>query len=189
MPTHSSMQIRLLQASDAAVFQQLRLRALQDHADAFTSSFEEVLQQPLDAAQKRLSSTGTEKVWGAFEGGVLVGMVGLNQETRRNNRHKAVLVSMVVTREFSRRGIGSALVAAALENATKLGVELVVLTVTDGNHAAQALYENAGFLTFGVEPDAIRVAGGSYGKRHMYLQLAPRPPLATAAAFPAFAQL
>ena len=166
------MQIRRLYPADAALYQAFRLRGLREHPQAFTSSHEEVSLQPLALAEKRLAAA-SEKVWGAFVDGVLAGMVGLNHETRLHNRHKATLVGMHVADEFAGQGVGQALVATAVQEAKLSGVELLVLTVTDSNRRACALYERAGFLTYGIEPDAIRVAGVSLGKQHMYLQLAP----------------
>ena len=48
-----------------------------------------------------------------------------------------------------------------------------VRTVTEGNEAATGLYERAGFRSFGVELDAIRVGGRGFARQHMSLQLAP----------------
>lgn len=166
------MQIRRLLPIDAAVFQAFRLRGLREHPDAFTSSYEEASERPLADAEKRLAAVSNDKVWGAFAGDALVGMIGLNHETRQKNRHKAALVGMYVAGEFAGCGLGRALVDTVLREARQCGVELVVLTVTAGNRPAVALYEGAGFRAFGIEPDAIRVAGVSLGKQHMFLQLA-----------------
>jgi ribosomal protein S18 acetylase RimI-like enzyme len=165
------MEIRRLEVSDAPVYQAFRLRGLREHADAFTSSFEEVSLQALAEAEKRLAATSNEKLWGAFVDGEMAGMVGLNHETRLKNRHKGTLVGMYVAPEFTGRGIARALVDTVLQDARASGLELVVLTVTDSNRQAFALYERAGFRAFGTEPDAIRVNGISFGKTHMYLQL------------------
>ena len=78
---------------------------------------------------------------------------------------------MYVASEFTGRGIARALVATVLQDARASGLELLVLTVTDSNRQALALYERAGFSSFGTEPDAIRVNGIGFGKTHMYLQL------------------
>lgn len=164
------MDIRRLQPADAAAYQHFRLRGLREHPEAFTSAYEEVLLQPLSTPEKRLASPD-EKVWGAFVEGALAGMIGLNHEKRLKNRHKATLVGMYVADEFSGRGMGRALVTAVLQEARRCGVELIVLTVTEGNRPACALYTRAGFSSFGVEPDAIRVNGVSHGKQHMFLQL------------------
>jgi len=165
------MEIRRLEVSDAPVYREFRLRGLREHPDAFTSSYEEVAMQPPTVAEKRLAAMSDEKIWGAFVDGAMAGMVGLNRETRLKNRHKATLVGMYVAPEFSRQGIARALVATLLQDARASGLELLILTVTDSNRQALALYEKAGFTSFGTEPDAIRVNGISFGKTHMYLQL------------------
>ncbi|MGV8804622.1 MAG: N-acetyltransferase family protein [Polaromonas sp.] len=164
------MQIRRLEPADAADYQRFRLRSLREHPEAFTSAYEEVLLQPLSTPERRLALPD-EKVWGAFEGGVLAGMIGLNHETRRHNRHKATLVGMYVASEFAGHGLGQALMQTVLQEARDGLVELIVLTVTEGNQAALALYRRAGFSAFGIEPDAVRVRGVSHGKIHMAVQL------------------
>jgi ribosomal protein S18 acetylase RimI-like enzyme len=113
------------------------------------------------------------KFWGAFVEGKLCGYVGLDRETRTKCRHKATLVGMYVEPETAGRGLGRALVDALLDEARADGLELIVLTVTEGNANAQGLYERCGFRSFGVEPHAIKVGGRAYGKNHMYLLLSP----------------
>nr|WP_315426941.1 iron-containing alcohol dehydrogenase [uncultured Albidiferax sp.] len=167
------MHIRRLQLADTQPYRALRLRALREHADAFTSSFEEENLRPVADTEKRLA--GSDKLWGAFIDSTLVGMVGLSFEPRLKNRHKATLVSMYVAPEVAGRGIGRALVATVLQDARTAGVSRVVLTVTEGNQAATALYQQAGFSAFGTEPDAIRVQGRSFGKTHMAITVQPEP--------------
>jgi len=111
------------------------------------------------------------KLWGAFEDGRLCGYVGLDRETRQKCRHKATLVGMYVARECSGRGGGGALVETLLREAQADGIELVVLTVTDGEGPARRLYERCGFRSFGIEPRAIQVGGHYYAKNHMYIEL------------------
>lgn len=165
------MQIRRLEVSDAPVYRELRLRGLREHPDAFTSSFEEEsLRSPADT-EKRLAATSDTVMWGAFVEGTLAGVVGMTRETRLKNRHKATLVAMYVAPEYGGQGLGLALVQTVIQAAKAAEVELLVLTVTDTNRQAAALYARAGFASFGVEPDAIRVNGVPFGKQHMYLQL------------------
>ena len=158
---------------DAAVYREFRLRGLREHADAFTSSFEEENLRVLADTEKRLSPAGDTVMWAAFVDGAMAGVAGLNRETRLKNHHKATLVAMYVAPEYQGHGIGRALVGKVLDEARAGGVELVVLTVTAGNREATALYEKCGFKSFGIEPDAIRVNNVSYGKQHMYFQVAP----------------
>jgi ribosomal protein S18 acetylase RimI-like enzyme len=164
------MEIRRLTLDDAAAYRSLRLRSFREHPEAFTTSYEELEQQSLADTEKRMAAANI-KLWGAFEGGRLAGYVGLDRETRAKSRHKATLVGMYVAPEFAGRGIGRALVDALLAQARADGLELIVLTVTDGNGKAAQLYERCGFRSFGVEPHAIKVDGRPYGKNHMYLLL------------------
>ena len=164
-------QIRRLEVTDAPVYRALRLRALREHADAFTSSFEKEDVRPLADTEKRLRAVGDGKLWGTYVDGEMAGMVGLSLETRIKNRHKGLLVSMYVAPEYTGKGLGLLLVDTVMQDARATGLELVTLTVTDSNHAAIALYQKCGFTAFGTEPDAIRVNCVSFGKTHMYLSM------------------
>ncbi len=170
------MHIRQLEIPDAAVYRELRLRGLREHPDAFTSSFEEENLRSLADTEKRLSPNSETVMWGAFVDGTLAGVVGMTRETRLKNRHKATLVAMYVAPEFGGQGLGLALVQTVIQAAQAARLELLVLTVTDTNKQAAALYARAGFASFGIEPDAIRVNGVPFGKQHMYLQLTSATP-------------
>jgi len=166
------MQIRRLAPADALSYRALRLRALREHPDAFTSSWEDDREQPVEAAAARLAG---HAFWGAFQGAELYGFVGLEREQRAKNRHKATVVGMYVAPEVAGQGVGRTLLAALLAHARSAGLGSLVLTVTDGNAQAQRLYQSAGFHSFGIEPDAIRVDGRSYAKNHMHLDLGTAP--------------
>jgi RimJ/RimL family protein N-acetyltransferase len=45
--------------------------------------------------------------------------------------------------------------------------------VSQGNQAAQALYQRCGFVAFGLEPFAVRVHNGYVAKVHMWRQVGP----------------
>ncbi|AMO23151.1 GNAT family N-acetyltransferase [Ramlibacter solisilvae] len=164
------MEIRRLGLRDAADYRTLRLRSFMEHPEAFTTSYEELERQSLQDTEKRLAALHM-KLWGAFRDGKLCGYVGLDRETRVKSRHKATLVGMYVEPEFSGRGTGRALIQALLREARADGIELVVLTVTEGDGPAARLYERCGFRSFGVEPRAIKVGGRYYAKKHMYIEL------------------
>jgi len=166
------MHIRRLGPADAHLYRALRLRALREHPDAFTSGYEQDSMQPVEASAARL---GAHAFWGAYEGSELHGFVGLERETRAKNRHKATVVAMYVAPELAGNGVGRALLEALLAHARGQGIHSLVLTVTEGNAAALQLYEAAGFRSFGVEPDAIRVDGRSYAKNHMHITLGQAP--------------
>jgi ribosomal protein S18 acetylase RimI-like enzyme len=165
------MEIRQLTPSDAPTYRALRLRALREHAEAFSSSHQDDEMQPLSATEKRLLPGDASRFWGVFDEGRLVGAVGLEREQRSKTRHKGKVIGMYVAPEVAGRGVGRALIDRLIAEARLSGIELLVLTVTDGNVPATRLYERAGFHSFGVEPDAIRVDGRGYAKRHMVLEM------------------
>ena len=170
----SDLAIRRLTPDDAAAYRALRLRGLQEHPDAFTSSHAEDSETPLATTERRLAPDSPDWVFGAFVGDELAGVVGLAREPRAKNRHKAAVFGMYVAPEHARRGIGRELLRHAIEAArSQSGLEQLVLTVTETNVAARTLYEKLGFRSFGIEPRAIRVGDAYFDKNHMILFLAP----------------
>jgi ribosomal protein S18 acetylase RimI-like enzyme len=51
------------------------------------------------------------------------------------------------------------------------GVESVALSVSANGTAAKALYESLGFVTWGTEPDSLRIDGSAVALHHMVLTL------------------
>ena len=167
--------VQRLQPGHAAAYRALMLDAYARHPDAFTSSVAEREPLPLSWWESRLSADpkATQLVLGAFTGGTLTGAAGLSFDQRDKARHKATLFGMYVPEQHRRSGLGRELVLATLAEArARPGIRVVQLTVTQGNDAAQALYERCGFIPFGVEPMAVAVAGGFVNKVHMWCDLA-----------------
>jgi RimJ/RimL family protein N-acetyltransferase len=168
----SDLHIRRLLSGDAVEYRALRLRALRDHPEAFTSSYEEEALKPLASSEQRLGDTSLVRFWGAFVDSRLVGTVGLDREQRLKVQHKALVIGMYVAPEHAQRGIAQALLGTLLTDARASQLELLVLTVTSGNQGAERLYLNAGFASWGIEPGAIKVQNQRFSKNHMFLQLA-----------------
>ena len=176
--------IQRLQPQHAAAYRQLMLEAYALQPDAFTSSVAERAALPLAWWEARLSTDPQtqEIVVGAFIDGQLAGVAGMRFESREKSRHKTTLFGMYVRLPHRQTGLGKKLVDAAISCAKERpGVEIVQLTVTDGNQAAQTLYERCGFEPFGVEPFAVTLdALGTEGsadkayvaKVHMWHSLA-----------------
>lgn len=167
--------IHLLTPDNATAYRALRLRALAEHPEAFTSSAEEESARAAQWAEHRLTPDPTKPhdfFIGAFDGGRLIGMVGLEGRYRYKERHHATVLGMYVVPDCCGRGIGLALMRDLLERARALpALEQLELTVTDGNQRAQRLYERLGFTVYGVLPRAIRVQGRDYAKVLMSLCL------------------
>jgi ribosomal protein S18 acetylase RimI-like enzyme len=168
------MRIARLAASDAERYRALMLRAYEVAADAFTSTAEERAAQSESWWVKRIADPASLSIgYGAFIGDELAGTATIEFATKPKTRHKAHLIGMFVSEALRGRGVGRALVQAALAAAAaRPGVVVVTLSVTEGNAPAIALYESCGFRTFGIEPMAIATPSGFKSKVHMWLQLA-----------------
>jgi L-phenylalanine/L-methionine N-acetyltransferase len=84
----------------------------------------------------------------ADDQGKVIGLIGLNPMLGR--RRHAATIGMGVHDDFKGRGIGSALMAAALDLADNwLDIRRVELTVFTDNDDAIRLYEKHGFVTEG----------------------------------------
>jgi len=167
--------VQRLEPPHAQAYRALMLDAYAAHPDAFTSSAQERAALPMAWWQERLSpAAGAESVvFGAFVDGTLAGAAGLTFEPRAKARHKATLFGMYVAPGRRAGGVGAALVQGVLDHARGLGLRQVLLTVTRGNDAAQALYERCGFTVFGIEPRAVNIDGAFMDKVHMWCDLDP----------------
>jgi ribosomal protein S18 acetylase RimI-like enzyme len=167
--------IRPLAEADASAYQELRLRALREHPDAFTSSYEEDRTRPLAWARSRIVPSAEAPhnfVLGAFAQGKLVGILGMSVEPRIKIRHKGYVFGMYVAPEHAGRGVGRQLMTFCIARAAGIPVlEQLHLTVTESNARARSFYEQAGFRSFGVERNAVKIGERYFDKCHMVLDL------------------
>src|SRR5437870_1677193 len=118
------MDIRRLGPDDAPAYRALRMRALWEFPEAFTSSWEEDEKQPIEVWEVRLAGEHS-LFWGAFDEGQLCGMVGLERERRAKNSHKATVIGMYVSQEYFGTGMGRALIDALIAEARATGLQLL----------------------------------------------------------------
>jgi ribosomal protein S18 acetylase RimI-like enzyme len=139
--------IRPAQADDAAA-----VRAL----DAATWSVD------VTPSPRRDGPIATDGILVADEGGEVVGYVALGRPTRlESNQHVADIRGLAVAPEHQGRGLGRALVEAALAAARERGARKVTLRVLGPNTSARALYESCGFVVEGILRDEF-LLGGRY---------------------------
>ena len=166
------MEIRRLTRADAAAYRALRLAGLRDEPTAFAASYEEELALPLSTYEDRLGGPSDRGTFGAFDDGVLVGIVTLGRESRRKLAHKAHILGMYVQSDQRGRGIARALLASALDLARSVAeIRQVNVTANAANVAARKLYASAGFRAFGHEPRSMRIDGEWHDEVHMRLDL------------------
>jgi len=170
------MEIRLLDRHDASTYQALRLQALRDSPQAFSASVEDEADRSVDAVAARLvpAADGSVCTLGIFVDGELAGFVALLHPQRAKLCHGAELAGMYVAPAHRQRGCGAALLRAAIAHARAIaGVRQLGLSVNATNTAAKALYRAMGFVGWGVQPQALQIAGVFHDEEHMQLRLAP----------------
>ncbi|MEW9053154.1 MAG: GNAT family N-acetyltransferase [Neobacillus sp.] len=167
------MEIRLLVAADAQQYWLLRLEALKENPEAFSTSYEEAVmrENPIEQASRDFTTEGTY-TFGAFEDKELIGMVTLMLEKKAKLKHRANIFAMYVTPKKQGLGVGKALLTSAIQKAKMIDrIEKINLTVVASNEKAKKLYTNLGFTVFGFEKKALVVNGIYYDEEHMDLHL------------------
>jgi len=161
------IQIRQLMPGDAALYREIRLAALRCDPAAFGSTFETENAQPLASFAARL---GSSAVFGAFEGGELLGTAGFVVREGAKESHKGLLWGMYVRPDARKAGVGRRLVEAVIDFAHRR-VELLQLSVVSNNHKARRLYAGLGFVAYGIERNSLKQDGRYFDEILMALDL------------------
>jgi RimJ/RimL family protein N-acetyltransferase len=163
----ASIELRRLTPEDAALYREIRLEALADSPDAFSSTLEIEQDRLLDWFAARLADA---LVLGAFSGPRLMGVVGFYVQTGPKHAHKGTLWGMYVRPEYRAAGAGRTLVEAIIDHA-RAHVELLQLMVVSGNLPALRLYAGLGFVEYGLERRATKYRGRYHDEVLMALPL------------------
>ena len=167
------MHVSTLTAADAVAYRALMLEAYEHAPDAFTTTAAERRIEPESWWVRRIGSTdGLATSFGAWQDKNLVGTVALEYSAKPKTRHSALVLGMYVQPAQRANGIGLALMKAVINAAsTRSEILSLTLTLTEGNEPALRLYQSVGFVTWGLQPHAIRTESGLRGKVHMSLTL------------------
>lgn len=150
MMAYMEIEIRRIAPGDATILRSVRLAALADTPSAFGSTHAaEVDRSDAEwSTRARSASSGTGRAtFFATMDDLTVGIVGGYREA--NDPEVAVMVSMWTAPPARGSGAGRRLVRAVLDWAAASGSSSVELWVTQGNTAAQRLYESMGFAETG----------------------------------------
>ena len=140
------MELRRVRKSEARRLRELRLRALRDAPDAFATTVEQAQERPPQhwedfAVKSEVAATQVTLVVVDDARWLAMTSCFLDEEVP----HAAWLVQMWVEPESRGLGLGRRLVEAAADWARARGVTRLKTSVSEGNAAAEALYEAVGF--------------------------------------------
>ena len=161
---------RRLTPADVPAYRDLRLRALQDHPDAFSSAYEDEAVEPLDFFARRIW-TAPSGTFGGFSGAILAGIATLIVPDKLKMRHRGELAGIYVAPEYQRSGIARPLVQATIAAARDAGVVSLRLTVNTRNVRAEQFYRTLGFRSYGVDKRMALIGGVYHDATMMGLEL------------------
>lgn len=173
MASRQKIEVRRLTEHDAEALWTLRLHALESVPAAFGEAPEEHRRTAVSQTAERLR-TGRDQsmVFGAFDGGTLIGTIGIYRVSALKRNHRAGIWGMFVREDHRGTGAGRALLDEAIRAARAMeGVRIVYLSVSATQHAARSLYVSAGFLPYGLEPQALKVGDEYLDEEHLTLHL------------------
>jgi L-phenylalanine/L-methionine N-acetyltransferase len=142
------------------------------------NAYSQTLQLPfpgVDLWRKRLADQGdAHHALVAIVGSELVGNIGVHRLTRARRAHVAE-IGMGVRDSWQGKGVGSALMRAALDLADNwLGLKRIELTVYIDNKRAIALYRKFGFEVEGTHR-GYSLRDGAYVDAHTMARIVPGP--------------
>lgn len=160
------LDIRLLKnEEDWLAFQDLRLAALQEHPEAFGSSYEE---ESIMSAESFKEGYKKCEIFGAFIEHDFVGCAGFFVQSPIKMCHRGVLFSMYVAPTHRNKGIANLLVKTVIDHAKKCVLQLHATVVTS-NQSALNLYEKNGFVIYGTEPRSLKIDSHFFDEHMMVL--------------------
>ncbi|THF71223.1 GNAT family N-acetyltransferase [Deinococcus sp. Arct2-2] len=165
--------VRALTAADAPAYRAVRLASLENDPAAFITTAAEFAARSLPDVTAQLAPTELAVTFGAFAEADLVGLLTVACESRPTLAHRANVFGVSVLPAARGRGAGAALLDAGLAQIRIWsGVTVVLLGVTETQHAARRLYERHGFTVWGTQPEAVQGAGGVVlAEHHMLLRV------------------
>lgn len=165
----AQIQIRRLDASEAARYREIRLEALRCSPEAFGSTFAAESGRPLEQFTERVRNC---PIFGAFHQSELLGIAGFMRREGAKDAHKGMLWGMYVRQHSRNAGVAKRLAEAVIDFARQQ-VEIIQLAVVSDNEPARRLYAGLGFEEYGIERKALKQDGRYYDEVLMAKDLLP----------------
>jgi ribosomal protein S18 acetylase RimI-like enzyme len=165
----SSIEIKEILSADIAQYKMFLTAALQNDKENLLITDKDNLKAAFPTKDSNDSFT-----LGAYAENVLAGIVSFDRDgaDREKLRHKGVISTMYVSKEFRGQGIAKRLLEELIKRVKTIpGIEQINLIVISNNSRAKQLYVKFGFEKFGTELNSIKWEGKYYSEDLMVLRL------------------
>jgi ribosomal protein S18 acetylase RimI-like enzyme len=165
------LEFKKLTEKDAPAYWALRLEAVEREPRSFGPTPEEHRRVAIDEIATFLCGANTF-VMGAFDGEAMIGFARFEREPNIKERHKGHVRGVYVAASHRGLGAAKAMIGALIEEVNQdPGIEQLLLAVGLFNTGARKVYTALGFVTFGIEPRALRAGDEYVDEEHMILFL------------------
>lgn len=163
LKTGGTLMMRSLGTADAGAVLALvrRTAAESDHMTRYPDEWH-VTEEKEAALIRAAEMNPREIMLGAFLDGRLAGLCQCRLVSDADRHRHRAGVGVAVLRAYWNRGIGTALMQAAIDALGETNLEQLELSVVSTNAAAIALYEKLGFVRYGCLRHAMKHRDGSY---------------------------
>ena len=156
--------IRRLAPSDVVAYRAIRLESLKNDPDNYGSTFEEESNSIQLVFEKYiLEQTPGNRMYGAFDADVLIGISGLFGDTRQRVLHRAKVTQVYIDPRYRGKGIAKKLLSHLIKEAFDIeSMESLQLEAVDSNKTAVGLYQSLGFVSYGRFENYFKKLDGTY---------------------------
>jgi RimJ/RimL family protein N-acetyltransferase len=154
MQPAASIHVRQLSEDDAQALWDLRLCALTTDPQAFRETADHHRATPVELHRERLRSSSNNAIYGAFCGGMLIGMVGIHR-LPEPHANRARIWGMFILPDYRGIGAGTAALLSSIDHARSWpGVTEIELAVAASQESAKRMYLRQAFVPTGTIDDA-----------------------------------
>ena len=165
----NSIEIKEILSTEIEQYRMFLATALQSDEETLLITLRENSDAPFPTKDRNDSFT-----LGAYVENVLAGVVSFARdgEDREKLRHKGIISTMYVSKEFRGHGVARELLEELIKRVNTIpDIEQINLVVIANNSRAKQLYEKFGFEKFGTEQNSIKWKGKYFSEDQMVLRL------------------
>jgi RimJ/RimL family protein N-acetyltransferase len=164
--------LRPARVTDTQAYRDLRLEALHNHPEAFSSDYATNFAYPSTFWEERLHDLGQSgALFFAEREAELIGMCGIYRENSPKLQHTSTIWGVYVKEEWRGLQITEGLISRCTGWALEKGIKVVKLGVATTNTRAINAYLHSGFTVYGVEPMALCIDGQMIDEMLMALMI------------------